>query len=132
MKKFAVIIVAILYFAVSSGVIVNMHYCMNRFASADVGYATSQKDCGTCGMHKEKSHGCCHDEVKLVKIDDDQNKGSQFVVDWTTVKAPVAVPSQFIAASFIQTGEPATNLPGDSPPLLHGQDTYLQLCVFRI
>jgi hypothetical protein len=131
MKKTAVLILTIIYFAVSSGVIVNMHYCMNRFESADFGLAASQKQCDKCGMYKEKSHGCCHDEIKLVKIEDDQNQTSQFSFDFASVKATATIPSLFIIASFYNNEE------GDhsvyhSPPLPPQQDTYLQNCVFRI
>jgi len=132
MKKITVTILAVIYFAVSSGVIVNMHYCMNRFASADFGFTASQKECDKCGMHKDKSHGCCHDEVKLVKIEDDQNKSMQMAFDFTSIKTVVSVPSLFIATSFYNDNEEGSYHTDHSPPILNQQDTYLQNRVFRI
>lgn len=132
MKKIAVIILTVIYFAVGSGVIVNTHYCMNRFASADFGFAASQQECGKCGMHKDKSQGCCHDEVKLVKIEDDQNKSLQLAFDFTAVKAITTIPSLFIATSFYNDNEEGSHHTDHSPPILNQQDTYLQNRVFRI
>lgn len=131
-KKIAVTILAVIYFAVGSGVIVNIHYCMNRFASADLGFTASQKECGKCGMHKDKSHGCCHDEVKLVKIEDDQIKSLQLAFDFTSVKAVTTIPSLFIATSFYNDNEEGSYHTDHSPPLINQQDTYLQNNVFRI
>lgn len=125
-------ILALIYFAVSSGVIVNMHYCMNRFASADFGFAASQKECGKCGMHKDKSQGCCHDEVKLVKIEDDQNKSMQMAFDFTSVKTVATIPSVFIATSFYNDNKEGSYHTDHSPPIPNEQDTYLWNNVFRI
>ncbi|MES1220029.1 MAG: hypothetical protein ABUT20_31290 [Bacteroidota bacterium] len=131
MKKASVIILAVLYFAVSSGMIVNMHYCMNRFASADFNPASGKKECGICGMHKAKSHGCCHDEVKLVKLQDDQNKASVVAFDFTSFQSIAIIPSIFIATSFYNANE-TNHCREHLPPLLSMQDTHLQNCVFRI
>jgi len=105
---------------------------MDRFSSADFGFATNQQQCDKCGMNKEKSHGCCHDEIKLVKIEDDQNKTSQIFFDFTSVKATAIIPSLFITASFYNNNEEADQSVYHSPPLPDQQDAYLQNCVFRI
>ena len=131
MKKVSVILLAILYFAISSGMIVNMHYCMNRFSSADFELAGSKKQCETCGMNKAKSHGCCHDEIKLVKLQDDQNRQSLGSFDVSVFQAVAIVPSQFIVTSFYNADE--TNHHKDyAPPLRNRQDANLLNCVFRI
>ena len=131
MKKISVIIVTFLYFAISSGMIVNLHYCMNSFSSADFNPVTSKKACDICGMDKEKSHGCCHDEVKLVKLQDDQNKTSQVSYDITSFQSIAVIPSRFIAASFYNADE-INDRPDHSPPLLTRQDIQIKNCVFRI
>jgi hypothetical protein len=56
--------------AASSGMVLSMHYCMGSFASMHIGHRDEQ-GCSNCGMEKSD---CCHDDVKLIKID-----GSQFV-----------------------------------------------------
>ena len=131
MKKITVIIIAVLYFAVSSGMIVNLHYCMNRFASADFALNKTESKCNMCGMHKAKSHGCCHDEVKLVKLEDDQNKSAQVSFDFAAFQSIAIIPSQFIVASFYNADEANFNT-DHSPPLLNQQDIQIKNCVFRI
>jgi hypothetical protein len=131
MKKVSVIVVAVLYFAVSSGMIVNLHYCMNRFASADFSLVSGKSQCDKCGMHKTNSHGCCHDEVKLVKLQDDQNKASLVSFDFNSFQSIAITPSQFIITSFYNADE-INHHQEHSPPLLSKQDTHLQNCVFRI
>ena len=130
MKKIIVSIVLLCYLAVSSGGVVNFHYCMNRLASTEL-FASESKQCGKCGMHTEDSNGCCRDEVKIVKMEDDQKLTAAFTYVLPFLDALVQTPSQFIATSFY-------NIPGSrhflnhSPPLLSTQDTYLQNGVFRI
>jgi hypothetical protein len=131
MKKAFIIILTVLYFAVSSGMIVNLHYCMNRFASADFSLVSGKTQCDKCGMHKTKSQGCCHDEVKLVKMQDDQNMASFISFDLSGFQALAVMPSQFIVTSFYN-GDETNHHKEHSPPLLSRQDTYLQNRVFKI
>lgn len=103
---------------------------MNKLASTQF-FVTGSKECSKCGMHIDDSHGCCRDEVKMVKMDDDHKVSPSVLFDFALLKMPVQVPSVFITTSFI-------NIPtqhytdAQPPPLLKGQETYLQHCVFRI
>ena len=130
MKKLLVSIVLLSYLALSTGVMVNFHYCMNRLASTEF-FAAETKECPKCGMHIETSHGCCRDEVKIVKIDDDQKTNAVISFDFPSFAAPVQKPSEFIVNSFYNTGDERHHQ-NHSPPLLSAQDTYLQNGVFRI
>ena len=68
MKKVFTIALSLIFFAVSSGIIINMHYCMGK--RSGVSYrATAASHCGKCGMDNT---GCCHDDVQLVKLSNDQ------------------------------------------------------------
>jgi hypothetical protein len=44
---------------------------MDSFDSANLG-AQKSDYCGVCGMHKTEGNECCKDEVKIFKIQDDQ------------------------------------------------------------
>lgn len=118
------------YLAFSSGVIINSHYCMNRLASTQL-FQTGSKECGKCGMHIDDSHGCCRDEVKMVKMDDDQKVSASVSLEIAALKMPVQIPSEFISASFINVPL-QESLDEQPPPLLKGQETYIRHCVFRI
>lgn len=105
-----------------------MHYCMNRFDSLK--FYTAESDyCGRCGMHT-KDHGCCHDEVTIVKLDNDhQTTQFNFSPDAPSLVADVR--SEFVQIYFPDNNKSTDHL-NHSPPLLSRQDTYLQNCVFRI
>jgi hypothetical protein len=103
---------------------------MNRLASTQL-FATEKKFCGKCGMHTKKSNGCCHDEVKVVKLQQDQNTITGFAYDLPSIGATVNIPSEFIVAAFYNIDE-QRHFHNHSPPLLSAQDTYLQINVFRI
>ena len=130
MKKVIVSIVLLCYLAVSSGVVINFHYCMNKLTSTEL-FTSDAGECGKCGMSIDESNGCCHDELKIVKMNDDQKVTAAFSFELLPLNTLVYTPSEFIAASFY-------SLPGKrhflnhSPPLLSAQDTYLQNNVFRI
>lgn len=130
MKKITVILMAVLYFTISSGLIVNFHYCMDRFMSFDFSPA-AKNECGLCGMDKAKSKGCCHDEVKFIKLQDDQNKTLQVSFDFASLQAIALIPSQFIVTSFYNAAE-IKHQADHSPPLLSQQDIQMKNCVFRI
>ena len=49
MKKIAVAILAFLYFGVSSGVAMQIHYCMGKKAGVEL-YGEVNDKCGKCGM----------------------------------------------------------------------------------
>jgi hypothetical protein len=130
MKKIAVPILLICYLAVSTGVIVNFHYCMNRLASTEL-FAGESKHCGKCGMQTDESHGCCHDEVKIVKMDGDQNITASISFNLPVIEALFHQVSDFMVASFYNVPG-ATRYQNHPPPLISAQDTYLQNGVFRI
>ena len=130
MKKAIASIAFICYLTVTSGLIVNFHYCMNRLASLQF-FATENKTCPKCGMHIQKSHGCCRDEVKIIKMEVDQKVTSTMVFELPALDVIDHSPSDFIAASFYNVNE-TRHFHNHSPPLLTEQDTYLQNRVFRI
>ena len=130
MKKIILFIVLVSYLAVSSGIVINFHYCMNRLASTEW-FAMTGKRCGKCGMNMRKSHGCCHDEVKVVKMADDQKLTLSISFEHSSTDLIAQVPSAFIATSFYN-GKEKENSDNHPPPLLSARDAYITNCVFRI
>jgi len=128
MKKNIAFILFIFYFAFSSGVVINLHYCMNKFDSSKLGGAKSEI-CGKCGMHSDDSNGCCHDVVKVIKIQDDQLVSS-FNLKFTAPETP-AVIYPLLNETLLANSWNNFLFSNHSPPL-NKQDTYLVNCVFRI
>ena len=129
MKKLVASITVLVYFVMTCGVVVDLHYCMGRIQSVDF-YASEKEYCSKCGMHSSEAKGCCKNEVKIIKLQSDQNKAS---VSYSirNLDAPNNLPSDFIVISFYNS-DLKKDFNNHSPPLLNGQDTYLQNCVFRI
>ena len=130
MKKVFAAIVLLAYFTVSTGFTVNLHYCMSQFASWDIGHSENEK-CGTCGMKVKKSSGCCKNEVKVVKLQQD------------VISAPAVTYNFSIAALSIHSFELLSIAPSilereyvsplaHGPPLLSEQDIYLRNGVFLL
>ena len=130
MKKGLAVISFICYFAAASGIVINSHYCMKRLVSVHL-FETKAKVCGLCGMKTLQSEGCCKDEVKVLKLEQDQNKIPVTIYQIPTLEpAPVAI-SDFIVCTYSNVNE-LIHFHNHSPPLLSGQDTYLRNNVFRI
>ena len=103
---------------------------MNKLASVHL-FEKSVNLCGKCGMVTTELNGCCHDEVKVIKLEQDQQNTPLLHYDIAPLKLKLSDPSGFIVASFYTIGQ-QRNFYNHSPPLLSVQDIYLQNNVFRI
>src|SRR5687768_12258850 len=68
MKKALSLFIALLYLATSSGLALQVHYCMDNVAGVTLAQE-EEGSCGKCGMEKS-SGSCCKDELKFVKLED--------------------------------------------------------------
>lgn len=103
---------------------------MNKLASVHL-FEKSANLCGKCGMVTTELNGCCHDEVKVIKLEQDQHTTPLLCYDIALLKLNLSDPSGFIVASFYKV-EQQRHFYNHSPPLLYVQDIYLQNNVFRI
>ena len=127
MKKLFAAILLLVYFVFSTGFVVSIHYCMDKVDSFQLGVSNSD-ECSKCGMNISKSHGCCKDEVKVVKMELDQSVAKAVHTNFSLPLLPV-VKTDFLYASFSNCSNKDYPI-AHSPPINH-QDTYLQNCVFR-
>lgn len=108
---------------------------MGRIADSSLhlfGHHQNDNDSGRCGMAKsEESSHCCKDEVKLVKVEDDQKAGSSIAlpdapspIEITTPWLTVLPPVEFISEIAHIDAYPQPPPDGISLQILHG--------VFRI
>lgn len=128
MKKLYTGIVIILYLAVSSGIAMEIHYCMGKKAGIEFYGSTSDK-CGKCGMD-DKTAGCCHDEFKFYKIHD-SHYSSYNDIQFTASDLAIAH-----SYSLFQWQMPAANelatITDHSPPDHTGPSACIKNCVFRL
>jgi hypothetical protein len=71
LKKISITILAVFYLVVTSGVMMNIHYCMGKVSSVSFIHEKDHSDgsCNKCGMDKTENH-CCKDEAKSIKLSD--------------------------------------------------------------
>jgi hypothetical protein len=126
-----VAVLTVVYFAVSSGVVMNVHYCMGKRQQAEMDVLAAKKSC-KCGKPEKKGQkkSCCKTESMFIKLDDVQKASyAQY-----TIQAPVAdaIAQSNIFPLIAYRSTDRVVAVSHSPPLLSAQDTYLLNCVFRI
>ena len=120
-----------MYLAITSGLVLQIHYCMDRQVGSSVKFAeVSSRTCSECGMQNAKNK-CCHDEVKFIKL---QDVHKQATADYT-IAPPPAIEQEFnlINTSLFSAEDivPACN---NSPPGVDDEQLSLFILhgVFRI
>lgn len=128
MKKVTAAILAILYLAVSSGIALEIHYCMGKQAGVEL-YGTGNNKCGKCGMTDTRS-GCCHDEYKFYKLEDSHKLVSN---DITIAAGEVVLTNDHSIYHWSLPGNTtAANFNDHSPPIYSGPPDHVLNCVFRL
>ena len=130
MKKIVVFILAILYFITTSGVIINMHYCMGELA--ELGLPQSKdEECSICGMRESESNGCCKNEQQFLKIYKEQITSNvyyqlpKFTSD-ALIHNSFELTSVYVPSLMEEHPLAKAPLRGESLPL------FIRNCVFRI
>ena len=132
MKKFIVSILAVLYLSSSIGATVHLHYCMDKLIGWNLEHSKIDR-CSICGMgkiKKQKTKGCCKDEYKQFKLQNDQKAATSY--------QSIQLSSVAILTNFFIT--PSVNLPSvaeenplsHAPPGSEGIPLYIRNKVFRI
>ncbi|MBP9213348.1 MAG: hypothetical protein V9E96_03915 [Chitinophagaceae bacterium] len=126
MKKFTIAILSILYFAMTSGIVLNIHYCRGKISSVKVDLLAKQ----LCECKKKPSKSCCKTEHKLVKLEDN-HKASYTSFQ---VEAPVATifTDYFVESIPVYSTKNLLSYSSNSPPLIPKEEIYIKNCVFRI
>ena len=128
MKKIIVAIIAFLYLSVSSGIAMEIHYCMGKKAGIDF-YGSDDGKCGRCGM-KDKKSGCCNDEHKFYKLND-SHKNVSNNISFETIDHPVII-SHSVFESEVSTALYLNTLHTHSPPHHTRPSACILNCVFRL
>ena len=126
MKKLLVIVLLLIHTAASSGTVLSAHYCMGDFSGLRFGHNNKEADhCSTCGM---KDMGCCHDEPKVIKLDNNHLQQTSIALSDFKIPFSVLAPSytsfsialpkdKFLRRSSLHLGQPPS---------------YVLHCIYRI
>jgi hypothetical protein len=124
-KKIFLSILTMMYMTVSSGIAMEIHYCMGEKAGVDF-YQLSDEKCGKCGMKEQNKKGCCSDEHQFYKLEDSHKKA---VADYSFQIGEIAIVHTYPTfdwqvATNASTAQPVGHSPPDylQPParILHG------------
>lgn len=127
MKKLFTISIALIYFAVSSGIIVNMHYCMGKFSGVSY-QSTDSNHCHTCGM---TDSDCCHNNIQVVKLADAQNTVAAVHFELPSIQ-PLIVEHYTIDHLFYDDHVNKVYASVNAPPDKISHSRNILYCTFRI
>ena len=115
----------VFYFGFSSGMVYNVHYCLDQiFVSA----ASSDNTCDLCGTDQEKD--CCKSEIKILKTDVAQKTAISFINDASFV---AIVPEVFYSDFLIPVVERNQfSIQVNAPPDKAELPLFISYCNFRI
>lgn len=113
------------YFGFSSGMVYNVHYCLDQIF---VSSASSKKSCDLCSTDKEKD--CCKTEIKILITD----VASKAVVSFINDAPAVAILPQKYFANFITPVLERNNfsIQIKAPPDKAELPLFISYCNFRI
>lgn len=131
LKNITITILAVFYLAITSGFILNIHYCMGKVTSVSFSYEKDHNNgsCNKCGMDKTENH-CCADDVKSIKLSD-THQASTYSFELTVLST--IQPQSFVFLNDAVQG--VSSLPlfnYSSPPPKTFNKVYLDLNTFRI
>lgn len=129
MQPFFAFILLFIYGSVSTGFAVSTHYCMNKQQWVQIG-AVKKEVCDKCGMKKEASHGCCRDEIKVVKLQQDTQLAKLLLPSLALSLLVIFTPHHLISP-FYNFAQRDVAVAFQPPPLLFSDRTIAN-CVFRI
>lgn len=126
MKKIVVLILSIIYFTVSTGFVVNVHYCMGKISTVKF-EEPKQKCC--C---KKKHKACCKTEQQLVKLSSNSKLTDAWIAANTSF-SEILTPPYF----FVPKPEPATFVASDLTykyflPIKKKRYALLHYCILRV
>jgi hypothetical protein len=130
MKRLVTLFIALIYLVMSTGFVMNSHYCMGKLSSIELGVSEAKK-C-ICGMRIDstKKNKCCHSKIEVVKLED-SHKSTPSILFHTNLMEAV-VPQFYLSAVNYTSIYNKDNYLKKLPPNLHKQDTYIRIGVFLI
>ena len=114
---------------VSSGIAMEIHYCMGEKAGVDF-YKNSEDKCSRCGMKNKVNNGCCSDDHKFFKIEDSHQKA---VADYNFSIGDIAIVNCLPLFNWKLPPSMATNqVFNNSPPQFSKPPARILHGVFRL
>lgn len=125
MKRFLAILFTVFYFGFSSGMVYNMHYCLD-----EVFLSVGNDDLSCTVCKSDKKNDCCKSEIKLAKTDVAPKANLLHIDDFKVFAAPQVTSS----VSFLRRAlkENYVTVLINAPPEKSLPSLFLTYCNFRI
>ena len=131
MRKLTFSLVVAVYLLLSTGVVVQLHYCMDRLAAIGLFTSDHQATCDDCGMEMDQDNDCCHDQTDVIKLVQDQTANQIPNYQFKQISAELIAPAIDLTVSV--NNRQVEKTPIHIPPDIHsGRYRYRTLAVFRI
>ncbi|MEC5142535.1 hypothetical protein [Chitinophaga sp. 212800010-3] len=130
MKRILAIFFALLYTTLTSGVAVNVHYCMGKLA----GIEWQETPDGFCQKCKKPAKGmdCCKNEFKFCKVTESHQAAKTLQPNFSLYQADLQLPVRELPTPVIAvTDAPIGGYPHD-PPDISDTPIFLKNCTFLI
>ncbi len=130
MKRLITLFIALIYLVMSTGFVVNSHYCMGKISSIELGRPEIKK-C-ICGMriNYAKKSKCCHSQTDVVKLADAHKLAPSVAATAYLFEAETKY--FYLESASFNPIYTLDNYLKKLPPNLHEQETYKRISVFRI
>jgi|SanBayMetagenome_1026888.scaffolds.fasta_scaffold03341_4 hypothetical protein len=130
MRKWIFAISVPIYLLLSSGVVVHLHYCMDRLA--EIGLFVSNHDdvCDDCGMDMDEENDCCHDRTDVIKLKQDQTRQQHSIIAFKMISSDL--PFQQIRTEEEQVCSDQSYFIAKPDDPISGRYRYRFIEVFRI
>ena len=130
MKRLVTLFIALIYLGMSTGFVMNSHYCMGKLSSIELGRSEVKK-C-ICGMRidRAKKSNCCHSKLDVVKLQEAHKTAPSVLFQFSVMEA--VVPQFCLRAVEYTNIYNKDNYLKKLPPNLHQQDIYKRVGVFLI
>ena len=129
MKQILSILLAVIYLSTSSGLALQVHYCMDEISGVSLA-ENDENSCGKCGMEKN-SNACCKDETKFVKLDDAHKLLASAYLQHPVV-ATVKSSEYFDQSNGYSNLSDLSVFNAHAPPVKTNRPLNLIHCVFRV
>lgn len=130
-KSFSILLIAVLYLFVSSGLCFSLHYCGGKLKNFSlISYNTEDGCC--CGA-KKKRKGCCEEKTVFIKVKDIHKSVSVLKAPDSTEKHLLYAGTYILKLNYsIAILNPPTLLYHKPPPLISSTPLYLSYRVLLV
>lgn len=113
---------------VSTGIAMEIHYCMGERSGIDF-FSGKDDKCGKCGM-TEKKGGCCSNEKKFYKLEDNfKHPSNEYEFSYS---CDAIAENHVYTNTALLSNAPVSDSRIESPPKLSGPSIYIRNRVFRL